>query len=273
MGPWSARLRTACPQTRLALRRRSGALHLTHTVIITDNKHGGAFRPPFAVMAGREPVAMMGPSDPSDGASAVRHGSPAELGAEDLAHLIEEAVASGSKKALARLRRELNGDPSLVYSVDTGVTMRLQPAVWERLAELSALSLNVEDATSNCERPFMVAVDESVADAPVAVKCWVFPMGDENECVHKVDDILAARVEAPAGTQLAYGHTHPVFYGDPTAVGDYGVSRSARDRAAVDLKFWCVPVVRPCGERVVGGGNTIGIGTSVGYPHRRVLGQ
>lgn len=165
--------------------------------------------------------------------------SPAALEAEDLAETLATAIRQG-KSSLKRLRRALNGDPSLTYRVDeTGEMVRISAHVWQRFEELFQISQ--ED---NRERPFTVVMDESQKRAVAVV---IDKVGDETCCEHTDDGILQAHALAKdlglgSSARLSFGHTHPVFWPE-FVTGHYASTMGCRSglQPSVERKFGCFP--------------------------------
>jgi len=147
----------------------------------------------------------------------LRQRSPADVDAEDVAALIEQALAT-SEGALRRLRRRLNGDPSLQYRVtESQQVVRISVEVWQFFERLFR-----DGAGDNRERPFIVVMDERRRRAVAAV---LGEVGSQDCCEHTPGSIARAHAEAQAlglgdAALLAFGHTHPVFEDD--VCGPYG---------------------------------------------------
>eukprot|EP00747_Dinoflagellata_sp_TGD_P179212 gnl/TRDRNA2_/TRDRNA2_29654_c0_seq1.p1 gnl/TRDRNA2_/TRDRNA2_29654_c0~~gnl/TRDRNA2_/TRDRNA2_29654_c0_seq1.p1 ORF type:complete len:311 (+),score=29.82 gnl/TRDRNA2_/TRDRNA2_29654_c0_seq1:64-996(+) len=166
--------------------------------------------------------------------------APAALDAEDLAVTLSDAIERG-KSSMKRLRRHLNGDPSLIYSVDdSGETVHISRDVWQRFEEL--FLIGQED---NRERPFVVVMDESRKRAVAAV---IDKVGDESCCEHTEDGILRAHAIAQdlclgSSARLSFGHTHPVFWPELNIAGPYGSTMGCGSGlpASDERRFGCFP--------------------------------
>ena len=161
--------------------------------------------------------------------------SPASVNAVDIAPQVLTAQAAGGS-AFKKLRKSLNGDGSLQYSVDPATTVRLTAKCWATFERLTEASIN-----DNRERAFIVIIDEQQR---LGIDCLISTVGDENGCVFTPDALLEASRQAPAGTRLAFGHTHPVWWTNPT-IGDWDLTGeyprkfgAMPSNIMVGLKLW-----------------------------------
>jgi hypothetical protein len=119
-----------------------------------------------------------------------------------------------SQKSFSKFRRSLNGDGTLRYrtNMEVSATITLTEVAYNKM-----VSMMLEAAEDNLERPFFVIFDE---EKLLGFDLVVGLPGDEESCEHTVEHVAAAqRVideynecfhEMESTLKMSVGHTHPV---------------------------------------------------------------
>jgi hypothetical protein len=138
----------------------------------------------------------------------------AALYTHDIAPLLHASLTLGPG-SFKRYSQSLNGDGSVTYRVDHSSPVEISTVAFEKL---NALMDRI--AEENLEHPFFIIFNE---DERAAVDVVVGPPGDSGYCPHT--DAFAARAQAVLAQyqaesscclRLSRGHTHPVFFDQPS---------------------------------------------------------